>query len=166
VYNLYLRTTNSGRLEATEEYREVVGPCNSNLGVYLLSNSGFRIAFTDDQSKSASATQNVMLTYYVSYTTAFRNQEQNELRDFCNTQGCCKTYIGKATPVDMIQCVRAQCNGNPNQYGVITWDSTNADRFTSSDVFSCVPGGGSGTSPVYVSMSTCSVSVDWRGWCD
>mgnify|MGYP001094285253 FL=1 len=133
VTNWYLRTTSTPYVyEVTEEYREVVGPCNSNLGVYLLTNSGYRLKLarvnntsTNQPTTSPDPLFSFQASFYVSYTTAFRNQEQNTLRNFCATNGCCKTEIGKAHRIDLLPCVLAVCDGNPNQYGRLQFQDAN-----------------------------------------
>lgn len=138
VTNWYLRTTTTRNVyEVTEEYREVVGPCNSNLGVYLLQNSGFRLNLTSTNSADQTTKlYNGQLTIYLSYITAFRDVEQNNLRNYCNSKGCCQTLIGKGHRIDYSKCLYAVCNGSPVQYLQLQWQDAN------SFVISSTPGCG------------------------
>ena len=127
VTNWYLRTTTTPYVyEVTEEYREVVGPCNSNLGVYLLRNSGYRVKFTSANNNDKTTTLfTAEVSLYLSYITAFRDQEQNNLRQFCNTNGCCQTLIGKGHRIDYSKCLYAVCNGAANQYVQLQFQDAN-----------------------------------------
>ena len=151
VTNWYLRTTTTPYVyELTEEYREVVGPCNSNLGVYLLRNSGYRVKFTSANNNDKTTTLfTAEVSLYLSYITAFRDQEQNNLRQFCNTNGCCQTLIGKGHRIDFSKCVFFKCNGNVSQYAQVQFQDANSFLVSTSTV--CSPADASsatlGTTP-------------------